>query len=121
MSEGRSMTGRAQIILLILMACMLSAGWFGRGWYEDSLQLTTERAENAGDKKIAALTMGISTAIGQQIENKLSGLKDNEIRLQPIYQQEIIKPVFNNVCATDEYVRLWNDNVTASERTLSGK
>ncbi|WP_413740835.1 hypothetical protein [Sodalis sp. RH18] len=115
------MTGRAQIILLLLMACMLSAGWVGRGWYEGNLQLATERAENAADKQMATLTMGISTAVGQQIENKLSGLQANEIRLQPIYQQEIIKPIFNNVCATDEYVRLWNDNVTAAERTLSGK
>ncbi len=115
------MTGRAQLVLVVLLAAMVACGWFGRGWYEDSLALTAEKADRAADEKITAGVQAISAAVGATIEGKLSGLNANEIRLQPIYQKEIIKPVFSNVCATDDYVRMWNDDISAAERTLSGK
>jgi hypothetical protein len=48
-------------------------------------------------------------------------LKANEIHTERETRTEVIKPVFSNVCASDEYVRLFNQSVDKAERTLSGK
>ncbi|EIS7785400.1 hypothetical protein L0202_004673, partial [Salmonella enterica subsp. enterica serovar Agona] len=52
------------------------------------------------------------------LEEQLEALKNappREIRT------EVVKPVFTNVCLSDDFVRMYNDAVTSTERTLSGK
>jgi hypothetical protein len=49
--------------------------------------------------------------------NKLEALESGrpkEIRTE-------IKPVFTNVCVSDEFIRMYNATVDNTERTLSGK
>ncbi|EGM4476172.1 hypothetical protein IIL41_004729, partial [Salmonella enterica subsp. enterica serovar Newport] len=55
---------------------------------------------------------------GRKLEEQLEVLKNappREIRT------EVVKPVFTNVCLSDDFVRMYNDAVTSTERTLSGK
>ena len=52
------------------------------------------------------------------LEDKLEALESGrpkEIRT------EILKPVFTNVCVSDEFIRMYNATVENTERTLSGK
>lgn len=96
----------------------LAAGWFCRGWYQDSLQLIVERAASAAGNKSRVEMQGIASASGRALENKLEAMRDaqpKEIR------REIIKPVFTNVCVSDDFVRMYNDAGAAAERALSGK
>ena len=54
----------------------------------------------------------------QLLEDKLEALKNappREIRT------EVVKPVFTNKCLSDDFVSMYNDAVTSTERTLSGK
>jgi hypothetical protein len=54
--------------------------------------------------------------IGHYLEDKLEALEwQTEIRT------EILKPVFTNVCVSDEFIRMYNATVDNTERTLSGK
>lgn len=104
--------------LVIILALGLVAGWLIRGWYQHSLELVAERAATAAGNKLRDEIQDISGSSARELENKLEGLRDAwpaEIRT------EIVKPVFTNVCVSDEFVRLYNDTAARAERTLSGK
>lgn len=102
--------------------CIVAVFAFGAGWwvcdlYQDSQQLVIEKAVAA-----AAVKTDASIAQSAQIvENKMQELKANERHTEKVIRTEIIKPVFNNVCATDDYVRLFNESTARDEKTLSGK
>ncbi|ELP5444167.1 hypothetical protein QTT22_002061 [Salmonella enterica] len=34
---------------------------------------------------------------------------------------KVVKPVFTNVCLSDDFVRMYNDATASTERALSGK
>lgn len=63
----------------------------------------------------------ISTASAEKLEAKIKELHANEIHTERVIQTETIKPVFTNICANDEYVRLLNESIDRAERTLSGQ
>ncbi|CNI11387.1 hypothetical protein [Yersinia pekkanenii] len=64
---------------------------------------------------------GIASTSARQLENRLTELRANEVHTERLIRTEIIKPVFSNVCASDDYVRLFNAGAESAERTLSGK
>lgn len=101
-------------IALTLLICAFIAGWKVNGLYHDSLELT---ATKAADKTRNAIEE-ISSQSGQKLEEKLEGIANaapREIRT------EIIKPVFANVCVSDEFVSMYNQTAENIERELSGK
>lgn len=89
------------------------------------LATVTTQAEAARNDafrdELRAAIQGVSSASAKQLEEKLQELHGNEIHTERVIHTETIKPVFRNVCATDEYVRLFNGSVDQAERTLSGK
>ncbi|OAT23278.1 hypothetical protein M977_00753 [Buttiauxella gaviniae ATCC 51604] len=96
----------------------LAAGWFCRGWEQDSVQLTINTAAQKTGEKLRDELVVIAADSARQLETKIEGLKNaqpNEIR------SEIYKPVFTNVCVSDDFVRMYNDAASAAERALSGK
>ena len=96
----------------------LAAGWFCRGWEQDSVQLAINTAAQKTGEKLRDELVVIAADSSRQLETKIEGLKNaqpNEIR------SEIYKPVFTNVCVSDDFVRMYNDAASAAERALSGK
>lgn len=103
-------------LLLILIAAM-SAGWQAHDWHDAKLKL----AANESAEQTRQIVVEVSRQSGEALEKKLAELKANEIHTERIIRTETIKPVFNNVCASDDYVRLFNEMAASTERTLSGK
>lgn len=101
-------------IALTLLICAFIAGWKVNGLYHDSIELT---AKKTADKTRDAFEE-ISSQSGQKLEETLEGIANaapREIRT------EIIKPVFTNVCVSDEFVSMYNQTADNIERELSGK
>jgi hypothetical protein len=71
--------------------------------------------------ELRGLIQGVSSESARVLDDKLQDIRSNEIHTERLIHTEIIKPVFTHICATDEYVRLFNDSVERDERTLSGK
>lgn len=103
-------------LLLILIAAM-SAGWQAHDWHDAKLELTASKAT----EETRQIVVEVTRQSGKALEKKLAELRANEIHTERVIRTETIKPVFNNVCASDDYVRLFNEMAASTERTLSGK
>jgi hypothetical protein len=91
------------------------------GWF---MTVTTqEKAERQAEfrDELRGLIQGVSSESARVLEAKLQELHGNEIHTERVIHTETIKPVFRNVCATDEYVGMFNHSVDQAERTLSGQ
>lgn len=103
-------------LLLVLIAAM-SAGWQAHDWHDAKLKLAAIQTAEETRQIVAEVTR----QSGEALEGKLAELKGNEIHTERVIHTEIIKPVFSNVCASDDYVRLFNESADKAERALSGK
>lgn len=88
---------------------------------ESSIERQLERAALGSESERQRLIRDISVASAIELEARLEELRGNEIMVEKHFTREIIKPVFSSVCASDEYVRMFNESSEAAERTLSGK
>ncbi|CAI2469882.1 Uncharacterised protein [Serratia ficaria] len=109
------------IALLLALAAVFCSGWTAAGWYQDSQQLVIERAATAGAEQSRRYTEQMAGESARLLEEKLEALRGNEIRTEREIRTETVKPVFRNVCASDDFVRLFNDATDRAERALSGK
>lgn len=109
----------AGIILSVFL--VFGAGWLVGDWYHDSVQLTVERLANEITRQQAEQFKKISADSSRQLEDKLTELKANEKHTEKIYRTEVIKPVFNNICISDEFIRMFNESSDNAARILSGK
>lgn len=103
-------------LLLILIAAM-SAGWQAHDWHDAKLEL----AANKTAEQTRQIVVEVTRQSGEALEAKLAELRANEIHTERVIRTETIKPVFSNVCASDDYVRLFNESADQAERKLSGK
>lgn len=103
---------------LIVVALAYAWGWFTADWKRDSLELAiSTAAQVAGDKSRQEMQV-IASNSARTLEDKLEALESGrpkEIRT------EIIKPIFTNVCVSDEFIGMFNATTENTERTLSGK
>ncbi|WP_019213324.1 hypothetical protein [Yersinia massiliensis] len=102
-------------ILLLIAAWWL--GWTMHGESQAKIELAISQVATATRVQVEKIA-GTSS---RQLEDKLTELRANEVHTERTIRTEIIKPVFSNVCASDEYVRLFNDSTERAERTLSRK
>lgn len=102
---------------LLILAAAFCFGWAAHGWHNAK----TELAANQSAEQTRQVVTEVTRKSGEVLEAKLAELKANEIHTEREIRTEIIKPVFSNVCATDESVRVFNQSVDQAERTLSGK
>lgn len=102
-------------ILLLIAAWWL--GWTMHGESQAKIELAISQVAEANRVQVE----DIAGTSARQLENKLTELRANEVHTERTIRTEVIKPVFSHVCATDEYVRLFNDSTERAERTLSGK
>ncbi|EAM8768553.1 hypothetical protein [Salmonella sp. ZJCDC-24] len=103
-------------LLLILVAAM-SAGWQAHDWHDAKLKLAASEAA----EQTRQIVVEVTQQSGEALEAKLAELRANEIHTERVIRTETIKPVFSNVCASDDYVRLFNESADQAERKLSGK
>lgn len=115
------MTQAKPFIVLALLAAVFCAGWFTAGLYSDSQQLVIERAATAGAEQSRRYTENMAGESARLLENKLAELSANETHTERVIRTEVVKPIFSSVCATAEYVRLFNAATDSAERTLSGQ
>ncbi|HHX4812310.1 TPA: hypothetical protein ACVBYD_000616 [Yersinia enterocolitica] len=102
------------VLLLIAAWCL---GWTMHGDRQAKIELAINQVAEANRVQVE----NIAGTSARQLEDKLTGLRANEVHTERLIRTEIIKPVFSNICATDEYVRLFNASAESAERTLSGK
>ncbi|MCT2387301.1 hypothetical protein [Erwinia pyrifoliae] len=102
---------------LFICAAGISIGWTAHDWRSAKLALAaSDQAEQTRQ-----LVTEITRQSGQELEAKIAELKANENHTEREIRTEIIKPVFSNICATDDYVRLFNENVDKAGRVMAGK
>lgn len=102
---------------MLVFAAVFYIGWIAHGWHNAKLELAASQSA----EKTRVIVTEATRQSGQVLEAKLAELKANEIHTEREIRTEIIKPVFSNVCATDESVRVFNQSVDQAERTISGK
>lgn len=103
---------------LIVVALAFVWGWCTADWKRDSLELAiSTAAQVAGDKSREEM-QGIASDSARVFEEQLEALRRGQPRE---IRTEIIKPVFTNVCVSDEFISMYNATVENTERTLSGK
>lgn len=102
---------------LFVMLAVFFSGWKAHDWQDAK----TELAASQSADKTRQIVTDITGQFGQELESKLSELRANENHTEKVIHTETVKPVFSNICASDEYVRLLNENIDKASRTLSGK
>ncbi|HEK3014523.1 TPA: hypothetical protein SMV08_002011 [Proteus mirabilis] len=95
-----------------------SAGWLVKGWYQDSLELVALKTANEVNNASLKAQQDLANQSARTLENKLEELANVQ---PPEIRTEIIKPVFTNLCVSDDFVRMYNEAIDSAERTLSGK
>ncbi|SAD52438.1 hypothetical protein [Enterobacter roggenkampii] len=103
---------------LIVVALAFVWGWLTADWRRDSLELAINSAAQVAGNKSRTAMLEVASESARGLEDKLEALESGrpkEIRT------EILKPVFTNVCVSDEFIRMYNATVENTERTLSGK
>lgn len=103
--------------LLLILAAAMSAGWQAHDWHDAKLQLAASEAA----EQTRQIVVDVTQQSGAALEAKLAELRANEIHTERVIHTETIKPVFSNVCASDDYVRLFNESADQAARKLSGK
>ncbi|HHK9526929.1 TPA: hypothetical protein ACQZHT_000043 [Enterobacter hormaechei] len=103
---------------LVVVALAFAWGWLTADWRRDSLELAINSAAQVAGNKSQKAMLEIASESARGLEDKLEALESGrpkEIRT------EILKPVFTNVCVSDDFIRMYNATVENTERTLSGK
>lgn len=95
-----------------------SAGWLVKGWHQDSLELVALKTANEVNNSSLKAQQDLASQSARTLENKLEELANVQ---PPEIRTEIIKPVFTNLCVSDDFVRMYNEAIDSAERTLSGK
>lgn len=95
-----------------------SAGWLVKGWHQDSLELVALKTANEVNNASLKAQQDLASQSARTLENKLEELANVQ---PPEIRTEIIKPVFTNLCVSDDFVRMYNEAIDSAERTLSGK
>ncbi|HBS7601839.1 TPA: hypothetical protein MAR16_005161 [Klebsiella pneumoniae] len=109
---------RNLLLILVSWVAVFFAGWVCADWKRDSDTLLIERAATAAGNQARQEAQTVASNSGRQLEQKLEDLKG---ALPASIRAEVVKPVFINDCLSADYVRMFNDAMEKSERTLSGK
>lgn len=87
---------------LIIATALLSAGWFTRGWHEDSNRLAAERAQQGA----LSAAMRKESVTAKAVEDKLQELKANERVITKEIPKVIVRDVYRNVCLDTDGLQL---------------
>ena len=102
------------IVRIILTVMIFCSGWTVAGWQRDSVDLAIRDTAAATGKELA----DIASSSGRRMEEQLEALRNAQPRE---IRTEVVKPVFTNVCMSDDFVRMYNEAAAGTERALAGK
>lgn len=105
---------RAVVGWVCLIVLALATGWRAANWQRDSVDLAIRKTAAATGERLEV----IASHSGRQLEETLEALRNaapREIRT------EVLKPVFTNVCVSDDFISMYNRAAADTERALSGK
>ncbi|MFE8047599.1 hypothetical protein [Brenneria goodwinii] len=105
-------------LVVVVLISVFAAGWQVANWQRDSVELVVTNAANAAGEQSRQAMQTVASQSGQKLESQLEAIRNAPNK--EIYR-EIVKPVFTNVCLSDEFVSLYNASVERTERALSGK
>lgn len=88
---------------------------------ENSLERRLDGAILSSEIERQRLINDISDASANKLEKRLQLLQENELRGERVFSLEINNPIFSSECATDDYIRLFNETSEAAERAFSGE
>jgi cell division protein FtsB len=95
-----------QVIAIIIVNFLIAyAGWYGRGLHEHSKSLVA--LEVAVEKNNQSLAR--ESEIAKIVIEKLSTLEASERVIDRGIIREIEKPMYRNVCLSDDAVRMLNE------------
>ncbi|MCE5350910.1 hypothetical protein JEM52_13145 [Citrobacter koseri] len=103
---------------LVVVALAFVWGWLTADWRRDSLDLAINTAAQVASDKSRKVMQDVASDSARTLEDKLEALKDAQPRE---IRTEVLKPVFTNVCLSDEFVSMYNSAAASTERALSGK
>lgn len=103
---------------LVVVALAFVWGWLTADWRRDSLELAINTAAQVAGDKSRKEMQDVASDSARTLEDKLEALKDAQPRE---IRTEVLKPVFTNVCLSDEFVSMYNSAAASTERALSGK
>lgn len=103
---------------LVVVALAFVWGWLTADWRRDSLELAINMAAQVAGDKSRKVMQDVASDSARTLEDKLEALKDAQPRE---IRTEVLKPVFTNVCLSDEFVSMYNSAAASTERALSGK
>lgn len=92
-------------IFAALIALSFIGGYTVSNWHHDSLDLVAEKAA----KKTTDKFQVDQTQIADNVQKSLDDWRKSNVIVQEKITREKLQPVFNTVCSTDEYVRLFNE------------
>ncbi len=100
----------------ILIVVSFGAGMVVSNWHHDSLELVAQKAA----KKSADSFQSDQAQIADGVQKSLDEWRQNNVIIQEKITREKLQPVFNTVCVTDDYVRLFNEqtNSKSTSRTV---
>lgn len=104
-------------IFAILIAISFGGGYMVSNWHHDSLELV---AQNAA-KKVSDKFQDNQAQIADNVQKSLDDWRKNNVIVNEKITREKLQPVFNNVCSTDEYVRLFNEQTNKFSTSKSVK
>ncbi|KAA1047284.1 hypothetical protein [Pseudocitrobacter sp. 73] len=99
---------------LCLVVLALGIGWRVANWQRDSVDLAISKTAAATGAQMEA----IASDSGRKLEETLEVLRNAAPRE---IHTEVLKPIFTNVCVSDEFVSMYNRAADDTERALSGK
>lgn len=106
------------LIAVGFSAALVGAGWQARSWYEDSQDLTAEKAKQA---VLDAVRQEVAT-IGERVEKTLEEGRVNERVIDRGIIRETEKTVYRDrECFGPELVRLLNLGAKGAAADLSGE
>lgn len=107
---------RVNVLVISVIASFL-AGWWVNNWRRDSQDLMLANL-------VKQSTQDAERVVAQsakKIEDALQEIRQYDFKNEKIIRTEIIKPVFTHVCASDEFVRMFNEATESIESQISGK
>lgn len=105
-------------VIFFAFILTFSAGWLVNGWHQDSLELVALKTANEVNNASLKAQHNLASQSARMLENKLEELANAQ---PPEIRTEIIKPVFTNLCVSDDFIRMYNNAIERTERALSGK
>lgn len=104
-------------IFAALIVISFIGGYTVSNWHHDSIDLVAEKAA----KKASDQFQVDQTQIADNVQKSLDDWRKSNVIVQEKITREKLQPVFSNVCVTDDYIGMFNEQTNKFSSSGSGK